>query len=342
MADSASRACGHAVQSVKGPDKAQNGDHALILDEEDSHVVVAVADGVGSRPCDWRASEVACEAAMEGIAEASGPLPEQIEAGIDRAHWTVGRETGRCEGMLAAIVVAAWPRGADEIFHAGVGDARIYRIYPGRVEQITEDDKETKTIRQDTRTSLPGAPSTYRRDFLTQALGGEYDLGIEVHATSFPPGAGVALASDGAYPLGGFESKLRRVFERPRLEETLTEWLDPQSLGNEDDATLALLRRSGLTIEMEERYLNLLGRMADCRDEDTHPHLMTRVLLKELDRALQDGDEERIGDCARYMGRFSIQPGQGALADLLDRIAENPECGKGTFERLLEVARQGR
>jgi serine/threonine protein phosphatase PrpC len=305
-------------------------------------VVVAVADGVGSRPCDWRASEVACEAAMEGIAEASGPLPEQIEAGIDRAHWTVGRETGRCEGMLAAIVVAAWPRGADEIFHAGVGDARIYRIYPGRVEQITEDDKETKTIRQDTRTSLPGAPSTYRRDFLTQALGGEYDLGIEVHATSFPPGAGVALASDGAYPLGGFESKLRRVFERPRLEETLTEWLDPQSLGNEDDATLALLRRSGLTIEMEERYLNLLGRMADCRDEDTHPHLMTRVLLKELDRALQDGDEERIGDCARYMGRFSIQPGQGALADLLDRIAENPECGKGTFERLLEVARQGR
>jgi serine/threonine protein phosphatase PrpC len=92
--------------------------------------------------------------------------------------------------MLAAIVVAAWPRGADGVFYAEVGDARIYRIYPGRVEQITSDDKETRTIRQNSRTSLPGAPSTYRRGFLTQALDGEYDLDIEVHATSFPPGAG--------------------------------------------------------------------------------------------------------------------------------------------------------
>lgn len=342
MADPASRPCEHATQSVKGPDKTRNGDHALIRDEEDSPVVVAVADGVGSRPCDWRASEVACEAAMEGIAEASGPLPEQVEAGIDRAHWTVGRETGRCEGMLAAIVLAAWPRGADEIFYAGVGDARIYRIYPGRVEQVTEDDKETKTIRQDSRTSLPGAPSTYRRDFLTQALGGSYDLDVSVSRASFPPGAGVALASDGAYPLGGFGPKLRRVFERPRLEESLAGWLDPQSLGNEDDATLALLRRSGLTSEMEERCLDLLSRMADCREEDLHPHLMARVLLEEMDRALQDGDENRVIECARYMGRFSIRLGRDALADLLDRIAEHPACGKGTFERVLEVARRSR
>jgi hypothetical protein len=244
--------------------------------------------------------------------------------------------------MLAAIVVAAWPRGADEIFYAGVGDARIYRIYPGRVEQITEDDKETRTIRQDSRTSLPGAPSTYRRDFLTQALGGEYDPGIEVQATSFPPGAGVALASDEAYPLGGFESKLRRVFERPRLEETLTEWLDPQSLGNEDDATLALFRRRGLTSEMEERYLNLLGRMADCREEDLHPHLMAHVLMEEMDQALQDGDEDRVIECARYIQRFSIRLGQGPLAALLNRIAEHPACGKDTFERVLEVARRSR
>ena len=305
-------------------------------------MVVAVADGVGSRPCDWHASEVACEAALEAITKASGPLSQQVETGIEHAHWTVGRETGRCEGMLAAIVVAAWARGSNEVVYAGVGDARIYRIYPGRTKQITEDDKETKTIRQDSRTSLPGAPSTYRRDFLTQALGGEYDLDIEVHATSFPPGAGVALASDGAYPLGGFESKLRRIFERPRLEEPLTEWLDPQSLGNEDDATLALLRRSGLTGETRDQCLDLLDRMADCRDEDTHPHLMTRVLLEELDQALQDGDEDRVIECARYIRRFSIRLGRDALASLLDRIADNHECGKDTFEQVLELARRSR
>lgn len=342
MADQENSACEHAAQSVKGPEKTQNGDHALIQDKEDSPVVVAVADGVGSRPCDWRASEVACEAAMEAITEASGPLSEQVASGIEHAHWTVGRETGRCEGMLAAIVVAAWARGSDEVVYAGVGDARIYRIYPGRAEQITDDDKETKTIRQDSRTSLPGAPSTYRRDFLTQALGGEYELDLDVRRTSFLPGAGLALVSDGTYPLGGFTSKLRRVFEQLDLQGILSEWFEPSNLNNEDDATLALLRRSGLTGKTREECLDLLGRMVDCRDEDVHSHLMARVLLEELDQALQNGDESRVNECARYIRRFSIRPSPDALADLLDRMADNSACGKDTFERVLELARRSR
>lgn len=69
---------------------------------------------------------------------------------------------------------------------------------------------------------------------------------------------------------------------------------------------------------------------------------MARVVLEELDQALQDGDENRIDECVRYMGRFSIRLGRDVLAGLLDRIAENPECGKDTFERVLEVARRSR
>ena len=272
-------------------------------------VILAMADGVGSRPCDWRASEVACATAVEGIQEATGPLARQIEAGIRKAHWTVGRETGRCEGMLAAIALAAWPRGSEEMVFAGVGDARVYRIGPGRVEQITEDDVKTKTIRQDSRTSLPGAPSTYRRDFLTQALGGDYELEIDVQEVPFPSGAGLALASDGAFPIGGFESKLRRIFERPDLEGSLSEWFDPSGLSNADDATLALLRRSGLPEEIRQKCLDLLDRLADCREQKIHPHLMLQVLMEEIEAALQEGDADLIKRCARYIGRFSIRLG---------------------------------
>lgn len=317
-----------------GPEKSRNGDHALVRDQGDAPVVLAVADGVGSRPCDWRASEVACTSAMEAIQEASGPLEEQVEDGIRQAHWTVGRKTGRCEGMLAAIVVAAWPQGSDEIVFAGVGDARIYQVHPGRAQQLTEDDKKIKTIRQDTRTSLPGAPSTIRRDILTQALGGEYKLDLDAQRTSFSPGAGLALASDGAYPLGGFESKLRRTFEQLDLQETLGEWFEPRGLSNEDDATLALLRRSGLTEAIREQCLRLLERSVDCRSEGTAPYLMVQVLMEEIGTALQEGDETRIEQCARYMQVFSIGPGQGALAEILDRIAHHPALGRETFERV--------
>jgi len=156
----------------------------------------------------------------------------------------------------------------------------------------------------------------------------------------FPPGAGLALASDGAFPIGGFESKLRRIFERPDLEGSLSEWFDPSGLSNEDDATLALLRRSGLTEAIREQCLRLLEQSVDCRSEGTAPHLMGRVLLKELDQALEEGDEDRVGQCARYMSRFSIRPGLDALSKILDRIDEYPGFGKDLFERVLELARK--
>jgi len=340
-----------------GPDKSQNGDHALTCDTganetgasgtgasdaDGGPVVLAVADGVGSRPCDWRASEVACATALEGIEGASGPLARQIEAGIRKAHWTVGRETGRCEGMLAAVALAAWPRGSEEVVCAGIGDTRVYRVCPDRIEQVTEDDVETKTIRQDSRTSLPGAPSTYRRDFLTQALGGDYELEIDVKQVPFPPGAGLALASDGAFPIGGFKSKVRRVLERPDLEEGLNEWFGPSGLSNEDDATLALIRRSGLPEEIRRKCLDLLEQLADCREQEIHPHLMLQVLMEEIEAALRDGNAQRIDQCARYIGRFSLRPGREALAEILDRIAHHPALGKETFERVHRLAQRDR
>jgi serine/threonine protein phosphatase PrpC len=344
MTEPERRAFEKASQSVKGPEKAHNGDHAL-TEEHGEAAVLAVADGVGSRPCDWRASAVACESALEEMAQTSGTWPKRVEDAVEKAHWAVGRETGRCEGMLAAIVIAVWPRGADELFYAGVGDARIYRIYPSRIEQITGDDKKTKTIRQDSRTSLPGAPSTYRRDVLTQALGGNYDLSVNVSRESFPPGAGLALVSDGAYPLGGFEAKLRRVFGRLDLEEALSGWLGPSStnhsgLNNEDDATIALMRRSGLTEETREQCRSALEQSVDCRELGLHPHLMVRVLLEETQSALQAGKEDRVRRGISYMRSFSLTPGQNRLAGLLDRIADHSAFGKGTFEQALELARR--
>jgi len=171
---------------------------------------------------------------------------------------------------------------------------------------------------------------------------GDYELEIDVKQASFPPGAGLALASDGAFPIGGFESKLRRIFERPDLEGSLSEWFDPSGLSNADDATLALLRRSGLTEAIREQCLRLLERSVDCRSEGTAPYLMVQVLMEEIRAALQEGDETRIEQCARYMQVFSMGPGQDALAEALDRIAHHPALGKETFERVHRLAQRDR
>lgn len=126
------------------------------------------------------------------------------------------------------------------------------------------------------------------------------------------------------------------------MEDSLSEWFDPQNLNNEDDATLALLRRGGLTEEARQKCLQLLSESVDCRGEGMAPYLMTQVLLDEIERALQDGDENRVGQCAGYMRRFYLRPSQDVLSGLLDRIAEHPGFGRTAFEEVLELARKNR
>jgi hypothetical protein len=122
--------------------------------------------------------------------------------------------------------------------------------------------------------------------------------------------------------------------EEGRLQDALGDRFDPSGLSNADDATLALLRRSGLTEAIREQCLRLLERSVDCRSEGTAPYLMVQVLMEEIGTALQEGNETRIEQCARYMQVFSMGPAQDAIAEILDRIAHHPALGKETFERV--------
>jgi serine/threonine protein phosphatase PrpC len=50
----------YIAKSLPKKGKVKNGDHFGFY--EDNRVqIVAVADGVGGKPCDWKASEQACE-----------------------------------------------------------------------------------------------------------------------------------------------------------------------------------------------------------------------------------------------------------------------------------------
>jgi len=128
--------------------------------------------------------------------------------------------------------------------------------------------------------------------------------------------------------------------EEGRLQDALGDRFDPSGLSNADDATLALLRRSGLPEEIRQKCLDLLDRLAGCREQKIHPHLMLQVLMEEIEAALQEGYAGLIKQCARYIGRFSLRPGLDALSEILDRIDEHPAFGKEVFERVLRLARR--
>jgi serine/threonine protein phosphatase PrpC len=109
-----------ASRSAKKPRKARNGDQVLTRETEDGTALLVLADGIGGRPCDWKASDVACEGPADTLEERSGTLDERLEAGVEAAHRRVQKETGQCEGMLAALVALAWEPEAEEVSFIGV------------------------------------------------------------------------------------------------------------------------------------------------------------------------------------------------------------------------------
>lgn len=327
-----------ASHSTSKPGKPRNGDHVLTRELDQGVVVLVVADGVSSRPCDWIASETACHVAVETFAQASGMPEERIQAAVRDANRRASHEMGRCKGMMAALVIASWDQGSGEAQYASVGDARIYRILSNEIELLTQDDVVTETVRPDPRTSLPGAVPFQRR-LITRAIGEPHGRPLEVGTVALPPGAGLALASDGLYPLGSFPSQLRRVFEAGYLQGAVQAWLSSSLLGNEDDATLALLRRNEVAPEDKADYQRVLETGMDFRQQGLYAHLLLQEILDEMDRSITAGDSKYLERCVTYLETFSLRPSRENLILLLDRLAASGTCERSLFDRVVQMTR---
>src|SRR5690606_28673292 len=117
------------ARTIPDPDKERNGDafvHAVVQDG--SAVLAMVADGVGSCPCDWLASETACRLFAEkakGLRIVEQTVPAELEQmlrDIDlEIHWT----TGLGRGMKCAAAVVMWLPETGRAWVANVGDTRI-------------------------------------------------------------------------------------------------------------------------------------------------------------------------------------------------------------------------
>jgi serine/threonine protein phosphatase PrpC len=327
-----------ASHSIPKPGKPRNGDHVLTHEVDQGIVVLVVADGVSSRPCDWLASETACRVATDAFAQASGTPVERIQTAIREANLRVSREMGPCQDMLAAFAIVAWEQGCDHAHFSGLGDTRIYHMLPNEIELLTQDDAITEMVRPDPKTSLPGAVPFQRR-LISRAIGEPQDRPIEVGTVALPHGAGLALASDGLYPLGSFKSQLRRVYEAGNLQGALQAWLASSLLGNEDDATLAVLRRNDMAPENRAAYRRALDSGVDFRTQNLYAHLLLRELLDEMERSVAEMNGERIEQCVSYMETFSLRPSREVLIPLLDRLAANGVCERSLFDRVVQLVR---
>jgi protein phosphatase len=171
------------------------------------HGVVIVADGMGGHKGGEVASRVAADAVLRGLvangdsaqAEPSamlgrlGRLVEEANAALFRAV-AVAPEL---DGMGTTLVAAVFRNG--HVYHAHVGDSRLYRWRGGLLEPLTRDHSLVQTLldRGVFETREQARAAGVGNNILTRGLGVEQKVDVELGSRPLEPGDLYMLCSDG-------------------------------------------------------------------------------------------------------------------------------------------------
>lgn len=204
-----------------------------------------MADGVGSRASDWRASEVACSVTAERFFAAAGSLPARLHDGILDAHCAIRAEAGQHLGMLSTLTAVAWPTGENWVCFANIGDSRLYRFSSDRFHQLSTDDSSRVVVMRGGRPLLvDGSPLIPAA--ITKAMGQQGHLNVDVHTTDFVVGDWLVLATDGAHGGGRPDwepTGMRAVVKSQDPEAALNTLVTRRAQVRADDATVVLIQR---------------------------------------------------------------------------------------------------
>jgi protein phosphatase len=216
--------------------------------------VVVLADGMGGHRCGEVASRVAVEAAIADL------LPAQQEDKADdmEAQLRVGHAVevankallDMCEvhpelqGMGTTLVAALFRDG--KIYHAHVGDSRLYRVRYGRMRRLTRDHSLIQRMIDDGvfLNRAEAREAGIRDNVLTRSLGMQRQAEVDVGSSVLETGDTYLLCSDGLH--GSVpDSVIARVLRDREgdLEEQAQHLIDVAlEAGGNDNITVILAR----------------------------------------------------------------------------------------------------
>jgi protein phosphatase len=182
-------------RTLQGPYRADNEDALGVLEAPD-RVVCVVADGMGGPGQGGRASQRAVAAILTALAE--GPF--SLREAFARAHEEVLTLHQGSARPASTVTVAFWPRGAEVLHLAHLGDTRAYRARGGKLEQFTVDHDIVAALAAQYGLSREEVWGQWRvRNVLVRFLGHEDASCAEpdLSTVSVRPGDRLLLCSDG-------------------------------------------------------------------------------------------------------------------------------------------------
>lgn len=183
----------------------------------------AVADGMGGHVGGELAAQMALEEFGRVLEQQRGAWPQRLIYAATSANQAVyQRATGELSGMGTTLLAAVIHHGALHLAH--IGDSRAYLLRGDALFRLTDDHSwVADQLRAGALT--PEQARTHRwRNVVSNALGGEDRVRLELLCVPLEPGDRLLLCTDGLYgPVS--EYKLLTVLSLPRTPEQVTRTL---------------------------------------------------------------------------------------------------------------------
>lgn len=319
-----------AKLSEKRPGKLHCGDYVdyLRIDEENL-IILALADGVGSTACDWKASEIAVKVFINSFIQKVGiEIKKRIELSINDANNVVASEPGTCSGMSATLVIAVWDLNLSRIFYSSIGDSRIYAYTNNNLEKLNKEDTKAIIMRKKDGKPYQTGGSVVIMEGITNAIGklktfivDEKDA-IEID--------GLVLMSDGVYNyLPNFENILTDVFAKFNFtDESLKRVHFEMGSEQGDDFSILMIRK-----DVGDFIFDFNSPVP----KNIPEYYVALSVLKQINMAITDKNSSDSLRLTNYCIANRINIGGKNIEELIASMKQNNFLHGGTYQNLIAL-----
>ncbi|CAM3471138.1 Stp1/IreP family PP2C-type Ser/Thr phosphatase [Hydrogenibacillus schlegelii] len=183
-------------------ERPKNEDAGRILDLDERHLLVVVADGMGGHAGGEVASALAVDTLVREVT-ARWPVPSSewpallVEAvrAANRAVYTASRIDPAVAGMGTTLDAVLIGREAGLVAHVGDGRAYLYRS--GVLVRLTDDHSYVGELLRRGEISEAEAEVHPRRNVILRAVGTEAEVAVDLVPFDWRPGDGLLVCTDG-------------------------------------------------------------------------------------------------------------------------------------------------
>lgn len=308
------------AQRVAKSGKAKCGDSfAIEFIEEERLLVLTVADGVSSSPCDWKASETACEALLERFKSASGNVPQRMVNAATKAHNAVREIEGQCSGSITSLTFVVWETSSEEIHVLNVGDSRVYLGIDSVLEQITSDDVQPVILKRNGEVVLQAGVPVFMRG-VTRSLGQIEALEFTVATHEFKSNHILLLVSDGISKNEAFTSEFPSIFSSANISKKLAELVAANSSRNKDDATLIAVWHSVADQSKRSVYEACVDAGTDFRPASLSAIEIVEFTKPDLIAKITENENDAVNALLDYADKFGLRFERDFLSSFLSLV----------------------